>query len=96
MPSIFIAGIPTQAPPPSAATTAPTSPAHCNGVPTTGWSCCTTSNPCDVGGGDCDSDSSCVAGLHCGRDNCKRDYSSAGSNWADSADCCEGMLNIEI
>merc|ERR1712012_765889 len=32
------------------------------------WSCCTTSMPCDIGGGDCDYDSDCMAGLTCGHD----------------------------
>jgi len=66
-----------------------TPPPRCSGVPYTDWSCCTNSEPCDVGGGDCDSDSHCMAGLKCGNNNCKRDFSSSGSNWARSADCCE-------
>lgn len=74
----------------------PTNDTVCNGVPSTDWSCCTTSSPCDVGGGDCDTDSECVAGLQCGNNNCKRDYSSAGSSWSDSADCCASKSNIEI
>ena len=64
-------------------------PGVCNGVPTTDWSCCSFSNQCDSGGGDCDSDSHCVGSLTCGNDNCKKDFSATGSNWASSADCCE-------
>ena len=65
-------------------------PPRCSGIPRTDWSCCTSSEPCDVGGGDCDRDSDCVGDLTCGNDNCKADFSSTGSNWASSADCCEG------
>ena len=65
-------------------------PGLCNGVPTTDWSCCSSSNQCDLGGGDCDTDSHCVGRLTCGNDNCKKDFSATGSNWASSADCCEG------
>merc|ERR1712223_580698 len=52
--------------------------------------CCKPSEPCDVGMGDCDRDSDCMAGLTCGNNNCLRDYSSTGSNWGRAADCCEG------
>ena len=65
-------------------------PGLCNGVPTTDWSCCSSSNQCDSGGGDCDTDSHCVGSLICGNDNCKKDFPTTGSNWASSADCCEG------
>ena len=75
-------------------TTAPPSPTQCNGVPTTGWSCCSNSNQCNVGGGDCDLDSHCSGSLTCGNNNCRNDFSSSGSNWASSADCCEGIYFI--
>merc|ERR1712223_2082149 len=52
--------------------------------------CCKPSEPCDVGMGDCDRDSDCMAGLTWGNNNCLRDYSSTGSNWGRAADCCEG------
>merc|ERR1711899_689026 len=71
---------------PTTTTSAPAPP--CSGDPTTDWACCTSSSPCDIGGGDRDSD--CMAGLTCGNNNCLRDYSSTGSNWARAADCCEG------
>ena len=32
--------------------------------------CCTEEEPCQEGGGDCDNDSHCGAGLMCGTDNC--------------------------
>ena len=73
---------------PTTTTSAPALP--CSGNPTTDWACCTSSSPCDIGGGDCDRDSDCAGDLTCGNDNCKRDYSSAGSNWSSYADCCEG------
>ena len=79
-------GTPTTAPPPS--------PTQCNGVPTTGWSCCSNSNQCNAGGGDCDLDSHCSGSLTCGNNNCRNDFSSSGSNWASSADCCEGIYFI--
>ena len=62
----------------------------CNGIPTTDWSCCTSASPCNVGGGDCDNDADCSGTLTCGRDNCRRDFSSGGSSWSSSADCCVG------
>ena len=43
--------------------------------------CCTDEKPCDVGEGDCDSDSECMDGLTCGDDNCP---------WGDGDDCCFG------
>ena len=75
------------------APTTPTIPdaGHCNGVPTTDWSCCSSSKQCKIGEGDCDADSDCAGSLTCGNDNCLNDFSSLGSNWASSADCCEGI-----
>merc|ERR1719187_2602352 len=35
-----------------------------------GDSCCTASNPCGFGEGDCDANSDCADGLLCGEDNC--------------------------
>jgi len=34
--------------------------------------CCTASNPCERGDGDCDSDDDCKGSLECGTDNCDR------------------------
>ena len=62
---------------------------HVNDVKCTGgytdWSCCSETNKCSVGRGDCDSDSHCQAGLKCGKDNCVKfsyDFPSSGY------DCC--------
>ena len=72
-------------------------PSACNGAPgcdatTNDWNCCTSSNPCAVGEGDCDTDSDCDANLVCGTDNCK----SFDSAWSSSSfDCCiEGKKKI--
>ena len=62
----------------------------CSGVPSTDWNCCSTSSPCNIGEGDCDRDSHCSGSLICGSNNCQKDFSSSGSNWQSSADCCEG------
>ena len=69
-------------------TTISTPTGQCDGVPSTDWSCCSSTNRCSVGGGDCDNDSECASGLQCGNNNCKNDYYSSGSNWAIAADCC--------
>ena len=73
----------------SSPTTTP-STGQCNGVPSTGWSCCSTATQCALGGGDCDIDSECAGDLICGRDNCLNDFPSVGSNWGTLADCCMG------
>ena len=57
---------------------------ECTGVYATG-SCCSESNKCSVGRGDCDSDSHCQAGLKCGKDNCIK----FSDDFPDSGyDCC--------
>ena len=55
--------------------------------------CCKSSNICEVGEGDCDSDSDCSGNLICGVDNCQ----SLDSGWAASYfDCCmEGKWFIK-
>ena len=40
------------------------------------------------GGGDCDRDDQCQAGLVCGSDNCLR-WREAGGFWQAEDDCCE-------
>ena len=50
----------------------------------TDYDCCTVSNPCNKGKGDCDSDGECAGGLICGKDNCRDFTSNAESN----TDCC--------
>ena len=77
---------PPTAPPP----TTPPPPPPCSGIPYTDWACCSSANPCDIGGGDCDRDADCTGGLTCGNNNCKADFSSTGSNWSPQADCCDG------
>ena len=49
-----------------------------------GGSCCTSSNQCGEGEGDCDGDSDCRGNLVCGTDNCNGP--SYMSSWMD---CCE-------
>lgn len=57
------------------------------------WGCCSSSNPCSIGQGDCDYDSDCAGNLVCGTDNC-RDFTSA---WSHSAfDCCIEDIKIGI
>ena len=73
-------------------TAAPPQSGSCDGVPITNWGCCTSQKKCAVGGGDCDSDTQCSSGLKCGTNNCQKDFSTSGSNWDSTADCCEGML----
>merc|ERR1711915_705701 len=52
------------------------------------WGCCTPSRQCGVGGGDCDNDSDCQAGLVCGEDNCI-EFSAQALN---TSDCCHDPL----
>ena len=47
-----------------------------------GDSCCTPSNQCSLGEGDCDTDADCLPGLRCGKDNCK------GDDFDSTDDCC--------
>ena len=61
---------------------------RCKGIPSTHWSCCSTANPCQLGQGDCDSNSECAGTLVCGLNNCRADHSITGSNWDTIADCC--------
>merc|ERR1712098_973847 len=49
------------------------------------WSCCSSSNTCGVGEGDCDRNSDCRPGLVCGTNNCRKFVPGAQS----MADCCE-------
>ena len=45
--------------------------------------CCTASNLCGNGEGDCDSDAGCLGSLKCGSNNCDTSLG-FGSTW----DCC--------
>merc|ERR1712215_207581 len=46
--------------------------------------CCTVDSPCDLGGGDCDSNAECSGDLVCGQNNCKQ----FNTNAASQNDCC--------
>jgi len=50
----------------------------------TDWSCCSWSNQCGHGEGDCDYDYHCQDGLTCGNNNC-RDFNPSAPK---SSDCC--------
>merc|ERR1712227_1018420 len=50
-----------------------------------GWSCCSSTNQCDVDQGDCDSDADCKTGLKCGSNNFKP---STANNYNSNSDCC--------
>ena len=56
-------------------------------VPCTGGgSCCSPSNLCLAGEGDCDRDADCAVGLRCGDNNCPSD--DEGSTFDAKDDCC--------
>ncbi len=44
--------------------------------------CCTPSNLCGIGYGDCQSHNDCQAGLRCGSNNC------VGQSFDSQDDCC--------
>ena len=50
------------------ATTPSSPPGKCNGIPNTDWSCCSDTNYCNLGEGDCDFDLDCAGSLTCGED----------------------------
>ena len=47
-----------------------------------GDSCCTSSNKCGLGEGDCDRDHDCSSSTTCGHENC------SGSGFDSTDDCC--------
>merc|ERR550519_2046997 len=51
-----------------------------------GDECCTTSNQCGAGEGDCDSDDQCLGDLTCGKDNCNRE---GFPSFDSTDDCCQ-------
>ena len=55
----------------------------CNG----GDSCCTTTDPCNVGEGDCDFDNQCLGDLKCGENN-NFDDNCIGEGFDATDDCC--------
>ena len=52
------------------------------GTAVSGWSCCTSTNPCTLGDGDCDYNYECSSGFICGANNC-------GPLFPSGFDCCE-------
>ena len=66
-------------------TTTPQPEERCTDQNPLDWSCCTPSNPCNIGGGECDRHEDCVGNLVCGGDNCQSEF---GYNWHSLADCC--------
>ena len=54
------------------------------GGSTSDYSCCSSTNPCKAGWGDCDSDSDCVIGTTCGVNNC-------GPAFPSYFYCCESV-----
>ena len=52
-----------------------------------GAHCCSSHNPCGIGGGDCDIDADCSGSLVCGVDNCQ----GFDTAWYSTFDCCMEM-----
>jgi len=57
--------------------------AACDGS-NTAWSCCSPTDKCGHGQGDCDTHDDCEDGMFCGKNNCNEFSSEA----TDGADCC--------
>jgi len=55
----------------------------CDGLSSYHTDCCSASNQCDVGEGDCDSDNDCKGSLKCGTNNCPK-----GIKFNKYSDCC--------
>lgn len=53
-----------------------------------GDSCCTSSNPCGKGEGDCDYDNDCIGSLACGTDNCQLMNPDFADKFDPTDDCC--------
>ena len=53
-----------------------------------GTSCCTSSNPCGAGEGDCDSDAHCRGSLKCGEGNGLDDNCDTSLGFPANYDCC--------
>ena len=67
----------------------PGTPTGChNGNGTNVQSCCTSSNQCGEGEGDCDSDVDCFGNLMCGQGNGFDDNCDNTLGFYSTADCC--------
>ena len=66
-------------------------PDPCEGGTLGGRNYCSVECPCDVGGGDCDSDAECVSGLYCAR-NVGADYGFRRRRDVCELDCHVGRL----
>ena len=53
-----------------------------------GASCCTSSNQCGAGEGDCDSDDDCFGSLRCGQGSGLDDNCDASLGFPADYDCC--------
>ena len=62
---------------------------RCTGILNYDPSCCTSTNPCGLNQGDCDSDADCYGDLVCGVDNCI----GFGNSFAD---CCTDRLRHHV
>ena len=51
-------------------------------------SCCTSSNPCGEGEGDCDSDEDCMGNLKCGEGSGHNDNCDNTLGFSGDSDCC--------
>ena len=74
----------------------PAAPSACAGSPVEsgcndgdgGWSCCSISNQCGVGEGDCDNDNECLGNLKCGQGNGLDDNCDTSLGFGSNYDCC--------
>merc|ERR1712110_779379 len=71
-------------PGPATTTSAPGSGCHTGSG---GWSCCSSSNQCGKGEGDCDNDSDCSGNLICGTNNCD-----TSKGFGSGYDCCTDSI----
>ena len=53
-----------------------------------GTSCCTSSNPCEAGYGDCDTDDDCIGTLKCGQGNGFDNNCDVSLGFVSTYDCC--------
>ena len=55
---------------------------------TAGMDCCTSSNQCGEGEGDCDSDEDCMGNLKCGEGSGHNDNCDNTLGFSGDSDCC--------